>query len=185
MTSTPDRVPQRISEADRDEAVQRLQEAFADGHLAREEMDEHLEVALTATTPGELVPVLSSLPEKDTGPAVKISVMAGRIKRRGPWRVPRVLTIESPFGRVDLDLSQAIIEYPSIDIELRLNTGRARITLPRDAVVEFEDLETVWKQPSHKPPRTARKNGPRVRITGSMQFGRLKIRYKRARYKRR
>jgi DUF1707 SHOCT-like domain len=179
VTSTPDHLPQRISEADRDAAVSRLQEAFAEGHLSREEMDKLLDVALTATTPGELVPVLSSLPDEDAGPVSKISGKAGRIRRRGAWRVPRVLTIESEFGSVDLDLSQAIIEHRVIDIELHLQFGKAKITLPHDAIVDLQDLRTVWKQPSHKPPQHARADGQRFRISGTMEFGRLKIRYKR------
>lgn len=179
MTSTPDHVPQRIGEADRDAAVLRLQEAFAEGHLSREELDDLLHVVLTVTTRGELVPVLSSLPGKEAGPTSKISGKSGRIQRRGAWRVPRVLTIESEFGSVDLDLSQAIIEHPVIDIELQLRFGKAKITLPHDAIVDLEDLRTVWKQPSHKPPQPARADGLQIRISGTMEFGRLKIRYKR------
>lgn len=179
MTATSDDVPQRISENDRDEAVRRVQEAFAEGHLTREEMDQRLHTALTATMSGELAPVLASLPDKDAGPSSKISAMRGRIKRRGRWRVPRVLTIQNEYGSVDLDLSQAIIEYPEIDIELQLPYGKAKITLPRDAVVDLEDLETVWKQPIHKPPQRGRADGPRIRISGTMEYGRLKIRYRR------
>lgn len=179
MTSTPDHVPKRISEADRDAAVLRLQEAFAEGHLSREDMDGLLDAALTATTPGDLAPVLSSLPDKEAGPASKISGKAGRIQRRGAWRVPRILTIESEFGSVDLDLSRAIIEHRVIDIELQLRFGKAKITLPHDAIVDLEALRTVWKQPSHKAPQHARAAGLQIRISGTMEFGRLKIRYKR------
>lgn len=179
MTSTPEDLPKRISESDRDEVVRRLQEAFAEGLLTRDELDQRLHLALTATKSGELAPVLASLPGKEEGPSSKISVMRGRIKRRGDWRVPRVLMIHNEYGSVDLDLSHAIIEYPVTDIKLQLPYGKAKITLPRDAVVDLEDLNTVWKQPIHRPPQGGRAEGPRVRISGTMEYGRLKIRYRR------
>ncbi|MEU8781339.1 hypothetical protein [Streptomyces sp. NPDC048637] len=33
-----------------------------------------------------------------------------------------------------LDLSRAVIEHPVVDIELHLGTGKARITVPSDAI---------------------------------------------------
>ncbi|WP_326585030.1 DUF1707 domain-containing protein [Streptomyces sp. NBC_00487] len=179
MTSVPEDLPSLISEDDRDMAVQRLQEAYAEGHLSHEAMDERLHRALTAKTHSELVPALASLPEKNAGTTSTIAAAGGRIKRRGAWRVPRTLKVESAFGRVHLDLSRAVIEHPVVDIELHLGTGRAKITLPRDAIVDFEDLRTGWKDTLYKPPRRPPAGGPTIRISGAMGFGRLKIRHAR------
>src|ERR1700722_4896893 len=98
---SPDRPP-RISEGERDTAAERLKEAFAEGHLASEEMDERLHAALSATTPGQLTSALSGLPDKDAGRTVVIDAISGRIKR---WRVPRFLKIDSKYGKADLNLS--------------------------------------------------------------------------------
>ncbi|MEU8914721.1 DUF1707 domain-containing protein [Streptomyces nigrescens] len=168
----------RISDGDRDTAIERLQEAFAQGYINREEMDERLQAALTAKTHGDLVPVLDSLPDKGTGPTVEIEARGGRIQRGGGWRVPRAFKIESEFGKVELDLSQAIIEYPVIDIELRLQYGRARIVLPRDATVDYEELAAEWKQPVYKARRRSSTGGPHIRISGAMEYGRLKLRHR-------
>ncbi len=159
--------------------MRRLQEAYADGHLSHEEMDEGLGQVLAARTYGELVPVLSSLPEERAGTASMITAAGGRIRRRGAWRVPRTLTIESAFGRVHLDLSQAVFDHPMTDIELRLGTGRARITVPRDAVVDIDDLRAGWKDTLYKAQRRPRPGGQRIRISGTMGFGRLKVRHAR------
>jgi hypothetical protein len=175
----PEDTPPRITEDDREQAVKRLQEAFADGHLSHEELEERLQAVLTATTHGELVPALASLPDRDTGATSTVAAKSGRIKLRGAWRVPRVLKVESEYGNVNLDLSRAIIERPVVDIELQLRFGRAKITLPRDAVVDIEDLRTVWKQPVYKIPRRAHRGGPQIRISGIMEYGRLKIRHRR------
>jgi hypothetical protein len=78
-----------------------------------------------------------------------------------------------------LDLSRAVIEHSVVDIELQLGTGRAKITVPRDAIVDVEDLRTGWKDSLYKTRRRSRPGGPRIRISGTVGFGRLKIRHAR------
>ncbi|MFF3335538.1 DUF1707 domain-containing protein [Streptomyces sp. NPDC002888] len=186
MTSLPENSPSLLSEDHRDTAVQRLQEAYAEGHLSHEELDERLHQALTARTDSELasalasLPALPALPAENAGTTSTIAAAGGRIKRGGMWRVPRILKVESAYGRVHLDLSRAVIEHPVVDIELQLGTGRAKITVPRDAVVEYADLYTGWKDTRYKPPRRSGPGGPpTIRISGSMGYGRLKIRHAR------
>ncbi|MEU9438534.1 DUF1707 domain-containing protein [Streptomyces sp. NPDC048252] len=179
MTALPDDRPPLIGEEDRDTAVRRLREAYAEGHLSHEDLDERLHRVLTVTTHGELVAALASLPEENAGTTSTIAAAGGRIKRSGAWRVPRFLKVESAFARVRLDLSRAVFEHPVVDIELQLGTGRAKITVPRDAIVEYEDLHTGWKDTRYRAPRGSRGGGPRIRISGAMGFGRLKIRHAR------
>lgn len=179
MISLPEDLPRRISEGDRDAGVRRLQEAYAAGHLSHEEMDERLQQALTASTHGELARALSTLPAEDGGTTSTIGAVSGRIRRVGAWRVPRFLKVESALGRVHLDLSRAVIEHPVVDIELHLGTGRAKITVPRDAIVDAEGLRAGWKDTLYKPRRGARPDGPTIRISGAMGMGRLKIRHAR------
>ncbi|MEU4726122.1 DUF1707 domain-containing protein [Nonomuraea dietziae] len=179
MTSLPQDPPSAISEDDRETAVQRLQEAYTEGHISHEEMVERLHQALTAKTHSELATALASLPEQNAGTTSTIAAVSGRIQRRGAWRVPRILRVESALGRVHLDLSRAVIEHPVVDIELRLGTGRASITVPRDAIVDVEGLRTGWKDPLYKTRRRSRPCGPRIRISGTMGLGRLKIRHAR------
>jgi hypothetical protein len=76
---------------------------------------------------------------------------------------------------VNLDLSRAIIESPVVDIELLLRFGGAKITLPADASIDIDDLNTVWKQPVYKTPRRIDDGRPRIRISGTMEYGRLAI----------
>lgn len=168
-----------ISEDDRDTALRRLREAYAEGHISHEDLDERLHQVLTVKTHGELVSALASLPAENAGTTSTIAAAGGRIQRRGVWRVPRSLKVESAFGRVHLDLSRAVIEHTVVDIELQLGTGRAKITVPRDAIVDIEDLRTGWKDWRYKARRRSTPGGPRIRISGTMGFGRLKIRHAR------
>ncbi|MCX4728943.1 DUF1707 domain-containing protein [Streptomyces sp. NPDC090052] len=179
MALLPEDLTSLISDGDRDAAVERLQEAFSEGHLSSEEMDERLQTALTARTQGDLVPALAALPSGAADSTVEIEAVGGRIERGRGWRVPRTLRVESAFGKVELDLSRAVIEYPVVDIELRLGSGRARIVLPHDATVDYEGLRADWKQPVHRAPRRAATGGPHIRISGAMGYGRLKITHRR------
>jgi hypothetical protein len=92
--------------------------------------------------------------------------------------MPRVLKVESEYGKVDLDLSRAIFENPVVDIELQLRFGRAKITWPEDAAVDIEDLSTVWKQPIYKARQRFDTGERRIRLSGTMEYARLKIRHK-------
>ncbi|EPH43145.1 DUF1707 domain-containing protein [Streptomyces aurantiacus] len=179
MTALPENPPPVLSEDDREAAVQRLREAYAEGHISHEEMDERLDRVLTAKTHGELAPALASLPlpaEQEADATVTIGAMSGRIKRGGAWRVPRTLKVESSMGRVHLDLSRAVIEHPVVDIELQLGTGRAKITVPHDADVDLNGVRAMWKDPHDKTGQPPRPGGPKIRISGTMGMGRLKVR---------
>jgi Domain of unknown function (DUF1707) len=138
-----------IDDGDRDGATRLLQDGFAKGHISYEEMDTRLHQVLTARTRSELDSALGSLaPEDDPKPT--IATAAGRVRRKGAWRVPRTLKVESSYGPVHLDLSRAVIDDPLVDIELHQSTGRAKITLPRDSVVDVENLRTDGKAPIMK-----------------------------------
>lgn len=85
----------------------------------------------------------SSLPAEKPGGTETIGAFTGWTRRRGAWRVPRNLKVESVFGRVHLDLSRAVIE-------------------------DIENLRTTWKPSLYKAARRARPGGgPTIRISGA------------------
>lgn len=178
MTSTSSDERSLLWNNERDTAVQRIKDAYVDGQISYEDLDDRLHSVLTARSRDEVLAALDFLPTQDEGRLVRVVATSGRIRRRGVWRVPRVLQIDSEFGKVDLDLSRAVFETPVVDVELLLRFGRARITLPFDAVVDLDELRTVWKQPVFsKPPPLTPSEGPLIRISGTMEYGRLRIRY--------
>ncbi|MHA4815769.1 DUF1707 SHOCT-like domain-containing protein [Streptomyces aculeolatus] len=179
MTSPQDDASTLVGDEERDSCAGRLRDAYAEGRLTREDMDARLDRALSATTRGELDAALASLPAPDPGRSATIGAATGRIKRSGPWRVPRTLRVESALGRVRLDLSRAVIEHPVVDIVLNVGTGRATITVPHDAVVDLDGVQTGMKDSVYRPPRRAATGGPTIRISGVMGFGRLTVRHAR------
>ncbi|WP_341865397.1 DUF1707 SHOCT-like domain-containing protein [Kitasatospora cheerisanensis] len=167
MTSLPDGPHIRVGAAERDAAADRLQQAYAEERISREEMEQRLQQALTAATRAELDLVTADLPagrpaEDDS--AATIATAGGRIVRRGPWRVPRKLTVASAFGKVRLDLSHAIIDHPVVDIELGLGFGRATITVPHNATVDVDGVQGGWQDVRYRPPRYP---APAARSSGS------------------
>ena len=179
VTSVPDDRSSLIRSDDRDTAVERVQEAYTSGLISHEDMDQRLHQVLTATTQHDIDAALSGLPAPDAGTTSTIAAASGRIRRRGEWLVPRTLKVHSAFGRLQLDLSRAIIRHRVVDIELQLGTGGAKITVPRDAIVDLEGLRTGWKDSQYQPPRRGGVTGPTIRISGSMGFGKLRIRHSR------
>jgi hypothetical protein len=86
----------RASHEDRDRVVELLRIAAGDGRLSAEELDQRLEMALTARTYGELAALTRDLPAApglaaDTEPKdlVRIEAGSGSVKRDGRWVVPR------------------------------------------------------------------------------------------------
>jgi hypothetical protein len=168
-----------VSDDDRDKIVNRLQRAFADGQLSQDEMEERLERALTAGSPGDLAQAVAGLPDDLAGEVLRLRSTGGRVRRAGDWRVPRELRIESTYGGAVLDLTQAVIEHPEIEIELQLQYGSATIVLPPGATVDADAVHTEWGNVISKAPGRRRPGKPHVRVTGRLTYGRLLIRYRR------
>lgn len=78
-------VPQRIGDADRDRAAERLREALAEGRLDTPEFEERLERALSAKTQADLEPLFIDLPAaaEPPGQLPGPAVAAGRVHRGG------------------------------------------------------------------------------------------------------
>ncbi|MGP3964800.1 DUF1707 SHOCT-like domain-containing protein [Nonomuraea sp. 3N208] len=165
----------RISDTERDNAVDRLQQAYADGRLSSGEMEQRLELVLTATSQADLEPALADLPEE----VVHLASRGGRTRRAGEWRVPRFLRIDSEYGGVWLDMTRAVIDHPQIDIELHLPYGSATIVLPAGASANADGMQTEWGGVTSTVPGRSRPGRPHIRVTGEMDYGRLRIRYAR------
>jgi hypothetical protein len=171
-------VPPRPLAGEREAAFERIKTAYADGVISYDEMEQRLDGVLTAATGDEVVAVIADLPAVVADGALDIDAINGRIKRLGTWRVPRRIRISSEYGKVKLDLSQAQFESDKVEIDLQLTYGRARIIVPRSAVVDLDGLVTDWKQPSYRRPRHGPGSRPLIRITGHMEYGRLKVRHR-------
>ncbi|WP_433181991.1 DUF1707 SHOCT-like domain-containing protein [Actinoallomurus sp. CA-150999] len=123
--ATPDRPSMRASDQERDETVQRLQVAFAEGRLTDGEFDERMRGALAARTHADLATLLTDLPAA-TAPVVPRSSAPvagpkpGRyavaykngVRHAGRWRVPGKFRALVYKGSGVLDLRAAELTEP-------------------------------------------------------------------------
>ena len=76
----------RISDADRESAVDLLSEQYALGRLSRDEFDERSDAVWSAKTRGDLAPIFVDLPVGSPVGSPRRGSVAQRRTRR--WRVP-------------------------------------------------------------------------------------------------
>jgi hypothetical protein len=141
-TGAPGHAGLRASHEDRDRVVDLLQVAAGDGRLTVEELDERVELALSARTYAELVPLTADLPPSGL-PAVpgaaatvpraepkdlmRIQCGSGHARRDGQWVVPRRLEVKVTSGHIVLDFTRAVIAAPVLELDADIRSGHLRI----------------------------------------------------------
>jgi hypothetical protein len=140
----------RASHEDRDRVVELLRVAAGDGRLTAEELDERLEVALTARTYDQLnalvkdLPVAPGLaagaPAPEPKELVRIDCGSSSIKRDGPWVVPRRMETRVRSGSVTLDFTEAVITQPTLQIDAEVHSGSLTLITKPGIVVDTDDV---------------------------------------------
>jgi hypothetical protein len=176
----------RASHSDRDRVVELLRVAAGDGRLTPEELDERLEVALTARTYSELAVLTTDLPAAPT-PAglvppeakqlVRIDCGSGSAKRDGQWIVPQRMEVHVSSGSVKLDLTKAVISSPTLELVADVRSGSLLLVTRPGIVVDTDDVRVRSGSVGVKTHRGA--DVPvilRVQVTGDVASGALKAR---------
>lgn len=124
----------RASDADRDQTVEALAVASAEGRLSLEEYSQRSESALLARTHGELASLTADLPappQRDAAPVpAEITAVLGNESRKGPWVVPAHLTVRSVLGDCHLEMQQAVIRQHVTTIDATVRFGSMTIFVP-------------------------------------------------------
>jgi hypothetical protein len=147
----------RVSDAERDAAVERLSAATGDGRLTLEEFSQRMELATAARTRADLEPLTADLPA-DAAPAVPagravatgassppswhISPIGG-FKVDGPWRMDRHVIVGALVGGAKLDLSQAQLAAPEVTLTKVSLVGGTRIWVPPGIRVELSGFSLI------------------------------------------
>ncbi len=144
----------RVSDAERDAAVERLSTATGDGRLTLEEFSQRMELATTARTRADLDRLVTDLPA-DAAPAGRAVTSAasdppswhlspiGGLKIGGPWRMGRHVIVGSLVGGARLDLSQAQLAAPQVTLTKVSLVGGTRITVPPGIRVETSGFSLI------------------------------------------
>ena len=147
----------RASHDDRDRAVEVLRVAAGDGRITAEELDERVGAALTARTYSELAALIADLPATPgslplvpgsppvaPGAApkdlVRIECDTSTARRDGAWLVPRRLEVRLTLGTVTLDFTEAVVSWPSLEIDVDIQTGSLILVIAPGILVSTDDL---------------------------------------------
>lgn len=157
----PDPSTLRASHEDRERVAEALRVAAGDGRLTMDELEERLEVALSARTYSELESLLTDLPVQGAllpapgvpGPGlppqiagavkdvVHIKRRGGSVRQEGPWLVPKSLDIELRGGSILLDFIQARVSTQVTNVHVDLRGGSLRIFVPPGFAVDAAEVE--------------------------------------------
>ncbi len=126
--------PLRASDADREQTLEALAAASAEGRLSLEEYSQRSDAALAARTIGELTGLTTDLPAPrhgDLAPVpVEITAVLGNESRKGPWVVPAHLKVRSVLGDCHLEMQQAVIRQHVTTIDATVRFGTMTIFVP-------------------------------------------------------
>jgi hypothetical protein len=146
----------RASHDDRDQVAEQLRVAAGDGRLSPGELDERLELALTARTYAELAALVADLPAAGTAaspvplspvpgaPAakdlVRLHCSSAHAERTGRWVVPDRMDLKVSSGRITLDFTQAVITRRALHIDAVVASGHITLITKPGIVVDADDV---------------------------------------------
>jgi hypothetical protein len=179
---SPRRAPRdlRASDADRDRVLALLADAVSDGRLTIDEHAERVQRACTARTLGELADltadlvVASAQPVRLDGGRV-ISGIFGPARRDGRWVVPETLTVTAMFGEVEVDLTQAILQAPRVQLLATVIGGRLRLVVPDGVSVVVTAPAVLGRRRGGTPPPVT-PDMPVIEVRGMVLGGEIIVR---------
>jgi Domain of unknown function (DUF1707) len=178
----------RISDADRERAAGRLQQALTEGRITFDELEERLAAVYAARYAADLLPPFADLPG-GTGlpitpaapvpsdrPLVLRSGM-GTLRRAGPWTVPSRIRVQSVMGSVVLDFSETSVP-PTVDVRLELGAGSARLVLPDGATADVDGVVSGMGNVRSRVGSSPVPGRPHFRVHGRTAMGSVSVRHR-------
>lgn len=187
----------RVGHGERDAVAAILQAAAADGRLGLEELDERLGGALSATTYGDLEPLVADLsaelpwrpastarspvqgprpPGYSREDPLRLDGGMSSEKRDGVWTVPPFIRINQGVGSVRLNCLQSTPAAPLIEIEVIGGAGSVVLVLPSGWGVDTDRLSKGWGTKTVRVPGEAGSGKPLLVFYGGLGMGTFKVR---------
>ncbi|MGV9600438.1 DUF1707 SHOCT-like domain-containing protein [Streptosporangium sandarakinum] len=184
----------RVSDAEREAAVELLRVASVEGRLTLGELTERTEAAYTAVTHADLAVLTSDLPSaQGPGPAHApapapaparpeggrarrwlVAVMS-ESKRRGKWRIDRELGAAAVMGEVTIDLRQAEVRTDVVDIFATAVMGSVKIIVPDGVDVEIDGFVFMGEKKVQVIEAPEGMRAPLVRVRAYALMGEIKV----------
>ena len=175
----PEHVGQRASDEDRDRVAALLGEGLATGRLTSVEHADRLEAAYAAVTIGDLIPLTRDLPDlsrPSTGTSnperQRVSATFSKIIKAGRWIAGRHTELNSTFGALIVDLSDAVLPGREITLELNSTFGKLIVRVPKNARV-IDEGSAIFSKRNVSGGNEGDSTGPLIRVTGKARFGKV------------
>jgi Domain of unknown function (DUF1707) len=167
----------RASDAERERTAEVLRRAAGEGRLTIDEFDERLDAAYAARTRTELERLVADVDvpspgtssgltvrqEGDEGTRWLVSVMGG-LERKGRWRIGRRCVSVNIMGGVDLDLNDAELAAPTVELTIFSLMGGGDAYVPEGLNVEVSDFAFMGGNEVQLGDATPTPGGPTVRL---------------------
>jgi Domain of unknown function (DUF1707)/Cell wall-active antibiotics response 4TMS YvqF len=170
--------PLLASDADRDIALALLREASVDGRLTLEDLAERAGMVHLARTRDDVAAATAGLAAALPATTTEIHgqrALLSSIERHGRWRLAPRSRFSAVLGSIALDLREAVLPGPEIEIEARAVLGSVVVIVPEGVQVELTGggaLSSQNLRVDGEPPEGA----PLIRIRHSGALGSLEIR---------
>lgn len=170
----------RVSDEERERSIVLLRDAAVSGRLTLEEFSDRVGRAQLARTDRDLAELTADLPEQAPAPAVithaSHRALFSKLVRRGSWEMPERSSWRSLFGTIILDLREARLAGPEVELDIYNLFGTVTVLVPPGVQLDVEGsapfASQVIEPPSMPPPPGA----PRLRIRASGPGGTLYVR---------
>src|ERR1700759_5349916 len=174
-------------DAEREHSTQLLSQAVVEGRLTLEEFSDRVGRAQAARPRDELATLTRDLPAAPPAPATSTELVGAqqrhvafcsRLVRSGPWELAARPECRSSFGTITLDLSQARLAGPAVELEIFNLFGTVTVIVPESVDVSVTGggmLPSQVIQPHTLPPAAG---APKLRINARGPGGTLYVRSK-------
>ncbi|GAA4284608.1 hypothetical protein GCM10022261_21390 [Brevibacterium daeguense] len=183
----------RIGHADRDEVIEVLRDAAAEGRLTTEELTERIEATTKARFFAELDEIVADLPtpppsdkirprpaqalmrpnvhtEPGQHPLDPLVLRASweNAKRTGRWSPPPFIRLEPVAATAEANFLEAVTDLEVIDVEVTAGAGTAAVVIPEDWGVNIDRLSSSWGAVKSRVPAVPAQGRPLIRVHGSV-----------------
>jgi hypothetical protein len=167
------------SDGEREQVVLALRDAVVEGRLTLEEFSERVGGAQAARTNEQLAALTQDLPVSVRAVApstARHSAVLSSLVRVGPWELAARTSFRAIFGTIELDLRQATLAGPEIELEISNIFSTVTIIVPEGVSVSVEGGGLLASQVVDMPEAERATDGPRLRIRTSGPGGTLFVR---------
>jgi hypothetical protein len=174
-------MPILASDADRERSIAVLRDAVSDGRLTLEEFSQRVGLAHVARTDQELANLARDLPgtpvpAPPADAAEEHRAICSHLIRSGRWSLPHRSLWRSIFGTIDLDLREAQLADPEIEIEVYNLFGTVTVIVPDGVEVVVRGGGLFASQKIDAPGVSPIAGGPKVTINARGPGGTLYVR---------